>query len=77
MRSQIEHSLTELNKQYRLMKDSFEEKEAMMNQYRSRFQEEVHKLNECERKFDALDVEKKSVEKQNEIQRRQLLDKIA
>lgn len=77
VRSQIEHSLSELHKQYRVMKDSFEEKEAMMNQYRTRFQEEVLKLNECERKLDALDVEKRSAEKQNEIQRRQLLDKIA
>ena len=47
-----------------------------MNDYKRKFEDEMRKLGEAERKADVLDIEKKSVEKQNEIQRKQLLDKI-
>jgi hypothetical protein len=47
-----------------------------MNDYKRKFEDEMRKLNEAERKADVLEIEKKSVEKQNEIQRKQLLEKI-
>lgn len=47
-----------------------------MQTYKKKFEEEQTKLNEVERKADTLEIEKKSLEKQNDIQRKQLLDKI-
>ena len=53
--------------EYRKMKDSFTEKDALMKDYKRKFEDEMRKLHEAERKADVLDIEKKSVEKQNEI----------
>ena len=44
--------------------------------YKRKFEEEQNKLTQIERKADTLEIEKKSLEKQNDIQRKQLLDKI-
>ena len=48
----------------------------MLKVYKRKFDEEQKKLAEIERKADTLEIEKKSLEKQNDIQRKQLLDKI-
>ena len=66
----MEIQLNEITKQYRFMKDSYGEKEVLMNDYKRKFEDEMRKLNEAERKADVLEIEKKSVEKQNEIQRK-------
>ena len=44
--------------------------------YKRKFEEEQKKLSEIERKADTLEIEKNSLVKQNDIQRKQLLDKI-
>ena len=76
VRIQAEHSLTELQKQYRTVKQAFNDKEEMLIIYKRKFEEEQNKLTLIERKADTLEIEKKSLEKQNDIQRKQLLDKI-
>ena len=48
----------------------------MLKSYKRKYDEEQRKVTEIERKVDTLEIEKKSLEKQNDIQRRQLLDKI-
>jgi len=48
----------------------------MLTNYKRKYDEEQRKLTEIERKADTLEIEKKSLEKQNDIQRKQLLDKI-
>ena len=44
--------------------------------YKRKFEEEQKKLSEIERKADTLEIEKNSLVKHNDIQRKQLLDKI-
>ena len=76
VREQAQISLTELQRQYKTIKEAFLDKEELLNNYKRKFEEEQNKLNEIERKADTLEIEKKSLEKQNDIQRKQLLDKI-
>ena len=47
-----------------------------MNNFRRKYEDEAKKLGESERLCDSLEVQKKSLEKQNDIQRKQLLDKL-
>ena len=42
----------------------------MLKTYKRKFVEEQKKLSEIERKADTLEIEKKSLEKQNDIQRK-------
>lgn len=76
VRQQAEDNLLEVQKQYRAIKDAYTEKDAMLTTYKKKYEEEQKKLTEIERKADTLEIEKKSLEKQNDIQRKQLLDKI-
>lgn len=69
-------NLTELQNQYRAIKDAFNDRDEMLKTYKRKYEEEQKKLTEIERKADTLEIEKKSLEKQNDIQRKQLLDKI-
>lgn len=75
-REQAEDNLNELQKQYRSIKEAFTDRDELLKTYKFKFEEEQKKLTEIERKADQLEIEKKSNEKQNEIQRKQLLDKI-
>ena len=59
----METHLNEITSQYRTMKDQYSEKEVLMNDYKRKFEDEMRKLNEAERKADVLEIEKKSVEK--------------
>ena len=76
VREQAEDNLAELQKQYRSIKEAFTDRDELLKTYKYKFEEEQKKLTEIERKADQLEIEKKSNEKQNEIQRKQLLDKI-
>ena len=76
VREQAEDNLSELQKQYRSIKEAFTDRDELLKTYKYKFEEEQKKLTEIERKADQLEIEKKSNEKQNEIQRKQLLDKI-
>ena len=76
VRQQAEEQLVNLQKQYRSVKEAFTERDLMMVNYRRKLEDESKKLVDCERKSDALEISKKALEKQNDIQRKQLLDKI-
>lgn len=65
-----------MQRQYAQVKDAFIDRDKMMGNFKKKFEEESRKLNEQERINDALEIKKKSLEKQNEIQRRQLIDHI-
>ena len=71
-----EDALHELNQQYKTVNDAFVERDQMMINYRKKYEEEARRLCEIERIADQLEIQKRSLEKQNEIQRKQLLDKI-
>ena len=76
IREKAEMSLDELQKQYNAIKEAFQDKDELLKTYKLKFEEEQKKLTEIERRADKIEIEKKSGEKQNEIQRKQLLDKI-
>lgn len=76
VRQQAEDNLLEVQKQYRAIKEAYTEKDSLLTSYKRKYEEEQKKLTEIERKADTLEIEKKSLEKQNDIQRKQLLDKI-
>ena len=68
--------LAKLQKDYRIINESFVEKDQLMNVYKKKFEDEEKKLTDCERRADQLEIQKKALEKQNDIQRKQLHDKI-
>ena len=47
-----------------------------MHSYKQKYEDEEKKLTDCERRADQLLIQKKALEKQNDIQRKQLHDKI-
>ena len=67
VRDQADKSLQELQRQYRTIKEAYLDKEEMLNTYKRKFEEEQNKLTQIEAKADTLEIEKKSLEKQNDI----------
>ena len=67
VRQQAEENLSEIQKQYKTLKEAYNERDLLMGQYRLKFESEQKKLNETERKADVLEIEKRALEKQNEI----------
>lgn len=53
------------------------ERDQLIEKYRKDIEKLQKRLTEVERQNDALEIKKKSLDKQNEIQRKQLLDKIS
>jgi hypothetical protein len=47
-----------------------------MGTFKSRYEDEAKKLAESERNVSSLEIQKKAMDKQSEIQRKQMLDKI-
>lgn len=47
-----------------------------MNMFRKKFEEESKKHAETERYSNSLDVQRKALERQNELQRKQLVDRL-
>ena len=47
-----------------------------MHVYKKKFEDKEKELTDCERRADQLEIQKKALEKQNDIQRKQLHDKI-
>ena len=76
VRNQTETKLSELTKQYNVLKQGFNECDKLMGSFRRKYEEEQKRLGISEKKCDELKIQKGSLEKQNEIHRRQLLDKI-
>lgn len=76
VRSQAIDNLAELERQFTNIKEAYKERDEMLKNYKRKYDEEQKKLAEIERKADTLEIEKRSLEKQNDIQRKQLLDKI-
>lgn len=76
VRNDAETKLTDLTKQYNVLKQGFNECDKLMGSFRRKYEEEQKRLNISEKKCDELKIQKASLEKQNEIHRRQLLDKI-
>ena len=67
VRQRAEDSLVDLQKQYRSVKEAFQDRDAQLNIYKEKFESEQKKLTEIERAKDTLEIEKKSLEKQNDI----------
>ena len=67
VRQRAEDSLVDLQKQYRSIKEAFQDRDAQLNIYKEKFESEQKKLTEIERAKDTLEIEKKSLEKQNDI----------
>ena len=47
-----------------------------MNQFRKKYEEESVKLAEAEKHSNSLEVQRKALERQNELQRKQLMDRL-
>lgn len=47
-----------------------------MNMFRKKYEEESTKRGETERFASSLDVQRKALERQNELQRKQLVDRL-
>ena len=67
VRQRAEDSLVDLQKQYRSVKEAFQDRDAQLQIYKEKFETEQKKLTEIERAKDTLEIEKKSLEKQNDI----------
>ena len=59
--------MVDLQKQYRSVKEAFQDRDAQLQIYKEKFESEQKKLTEIERAKDTLEIEKKSLEKQNDI----------
>lgn len=59
-----------------LLQEAYNERDELVKTYKRKFDEEQDKLTKSERRADALEIEKGSLEKQNDIQKKQLLDKL-
>ena len=59
--------MAELQKQYRSVKEAFQDRDTQLHIYKEKFENEQKKLTEIERAKDTLEIEKKSLEKQNDI----------
>lgn len=55
--------LAKLQKDYRVIHESFIEKDQLMNVYKKKFEDEEKKLTDCERRADQLEIQKKALEK--------------
>ena len=64
-------------KQLHQLNESFTEKEAVVERLKREIEKLGKRLSEMEMQNDQLDIKKKSAEKQSEVQRKQLLEKIA
>ena len=67
LRETATENLQELQKQYKEVKEAFNERDELLKTYKRKYEEEQKKLTEIERKADTLEIEKKSLEKQNDI----------
>lgn len=76
LRQKAEDALKNQEREFRDIKDQFIEKDQTMIAYKSKYESEARKVLEAERKIENLLVQIQSMEKQSEIQRKQLLDKI-
>lgn len=47
-----------------------------MGTFKARYEDEARKFAESERNISSLEIQKKAADKQSEIQRKQMLDKI-
>ena len=52
------------------------DRDYQIDKHRKELEKLTKRLNEVERQNDSLEIKKKSLDKQSEIQRKQLLDKI-
>ena len=52
-----------MQKQYKEVKEAFNERDELLKTYKRKYEEEQKKLTEIERKADTLEIEKKSLEK--------------
>ena len=76
VRNRTEEKLVDLQKQYNTLKTGFNECDRLMVTFRKKYEEEQKKLTISEQHNDELRIQKKSLEKQHEIQRKQMNDKI-
>ena len=60
-------SLSELQMQIRLLQEAYSERDELVKTYKRKYDEEQDKLTKLERRADALEIEKGSLEKQNNI----------
>ena len=63
LRETATENLQELQKQYKEVKEAFNERDELLKTYKRKYEEEQKKLTEIERKADTLEIEKKSLEK--------------
>jgi hypothetical protein len=47
-----------------------------MGTFKARYEDEAKKMAESERTVNSLEIQKKAIDKQSEIQRKQMLDKV-
>ena len=62
--------------QIRLLQEAYSERDELVKTYKRKYDEEQDKMTRMERRADTLEIEKGSLEKQSNIQKKQLLDKL-
>ena len=77
VRNEKEELLADKTKQMHLLNENYTEKEATVERLKREIEKMHKRLSEMEMQNDQLDIKKKSAEKQSEIQRKQLLEKIS
>ena len=77
VRNEKEDLLNDKTKNLIVLQESFHEKELTIEKLRREIEKLNRRLNEVEMTNDQLDIKKRSVEKQAEVQRKQLLEKIS
>jgi hypothetical protein len=58
------------------LQSAYQERDRLMNMFRKKYEEESTKHAETERYANSLDVQRKALERQNELQRKQLVDRL-
>ena len=65
-----------MQKNYAILQGAYSERDRLMGTFKARYEEEAKKLAESERTVSSLEIQKKAMDKQSEIQRKQMLDKL-
>lgn len=76
VRNEKEELLTDKLKLCIQLQDHIKDRDYQIEKLRKEIEKLTKRLSEVERQNDALEIKKKSIDKQAEIQRKQLLDKI-
>ena len=59
-----------------MLQHAYNERDRLLNSFKAKFEEEAHRLAESERNYTSLENKIRGIEKQFEIQKKQLCEKI-